>query len=1159
MSPTQYQRLIELFESALTLSDADREQFVTANCRQDAVLLQRLREMLRAAEAPGDSVASEIGRSIRVLAADVADADRRGQTVQSSFGSARLGKYELLDLIGEGGMGAVYRARQDHPRRIVAVKIIRSAFSSPELVRRFEREAETLGRLHHPGIAHVYEAGFATLEQPGSVGPGSDNDSSSTRSDRADTTLDIRNPSSPSSRPAWTALPQPYIAMEYIAGESLIGVIHAGAWTIRQRLEFMARVCDAVHHAHVAGVIHRDLKPGNILVVDQAVTDAAREGEAPPRQEFGAVRTRTAGHEPKILDFGIARMIGASDVPATVHTEVGQLVGTIPYMSPEQIAGDSRLLDVRTDVYSLGVILFELLTGRLPYDVRNCSVPEAARIIREEEPSRLSRSGSRWRSNDFDRDIETIVLKAMEKDRTRRYSAAADLAADIRRFLRDEPIIARPASNLYQMRKFAKRHRALVMGTAATFLTLIVGLGVSLALFRDAVVAQRAADENSKIARRNELEAQRLAYRSSIAAATSALLNDDIVMADANLERVPESLRKWEWRHFKNRIDPGGKQIIVRSPVESFSALGAGGRELLCLLGAYPSSVTIERFALDGSALDMWTIPASTMAALSPNGRFLAYLTFDHVIRIRDTVSNEQIGVVPTAPGADNLNGEIAISEDGRWIAHLHANSAQGSEFITDRFEIGSGRADTCAMDFGTDVRISVRGDVLVRDRNVRELILWRANDDARLRFTEGDGNVRAASFSPSGDLFASGGFGNTLRLWDTRGANCVATGRGHRDSIERIAFSSDGQQLATVSRDRTIRIWDVPTLAPRGVLNGHRAPLSNVAFTPDGDGLASLDQTGNLRFWRLPRDIDSGVLRGHQSYVYAAAFSRDGELLASGGWDRTIRVWNPHTQRQVSLLKTELPVIDALAFGGDQHNLIAHGKVREKVSRTEWWDVQRGEMVGSVEGTAWPPLLTRSDDSELVVGFDPQTLMAEVWKPILKTVERKMIDPSDFLATYSARAPIDAELRAKLVNDAELFILSRDRQRWDALHPIVWTGKFRVSPPAIQPTLIAAPDSATNVVFVWDVDSRALVATLRAHTDEVFAVAWTPDGSRLATAGRDQMIRLWDTQTWDEVAQLYGHTSYVWSLEFSPDGSQLASASGDYTVRIWNTTPARR
>jgi tetratricopeptide (TPR) repeat protein len=361
-----------------------------------------------------------------------------------------IGRYRILRLVGEGGMGVVYEAEQDQPRRAVALKIMRPGTATPETLRRFAQESHALGRLQHPGIAQVYEAG--TAESP--FGP------------------------------------QPYFAMEFIHGETLNRYVDARQLQVRQRLDLMARICDAVHHAHQRGLIHRDLKPANILI-----------------DETG---------QPKVLDFGVARLTD-SDVKRTQHTDLGQLVGTLSYMSPEQVLADPLELDTRSDVYALGVILYELLAGRLPYTI-STRVHEAAKTIQEDEPKRLSSVSRVYRG-----DLETIAAKALEKDKTRRYGSAAALAADIRRYLNNEPITARPASASYQLQKFARRHRALVTGVAAVFVALTIGI---VATTREAIRARRAE--------RHAVTAENTAQ-----AVNEFLQNDLLAQAGAFMQAAP--------------------------------------------------------------------------------------------------------------------------------------------------------------------------------------------------------------------------------------------------------------------------------------------------------------------------------------------------------------------------------------------------------------------------------------------------------------------------------------------------------------------------------------------------------------------------------------------------------------------------------------------
>lgn len=425
MNEPRRDRLWALFDQAADLPLAEQQALLDAACADDADLRAQLEHLLA-----NDARLGQAGRP-DFLRSPVIRADAEppvGAAPPRSGGALPLtthfGRYRLIRLLGEGGMGAVYEAEQDSPCRTVALKVVRPGLASPALLKRFRHESQIHGRLHHPGIAQVYEAGLADDGQP-------------------------------------------YFAMEFIRGLPLNEYARVKALTLRARVELLARVCDAVQHAHDQGVIHRDLKPANILV-----------------EESG---------QPKVLDFGVARATISDLLTGAGLTQTGQLLGTPNFMSPEQVAGDPAAIDHRADVYALGVLLFELVSHRLPYRLDNRPLAEVTRLILEEYPPRLGSIHPELRG-----DVETIVAKALEKDRTRRYMSAADLAADLRRWLAHEPIRARPTSALYQLRKFARRHRALVGGMLATGLALVVGTVFSLLFAFGEARQRREADRNAQ-------------------------------------------------------------------------------------------------------------------------------------------------------------------------------------------------------------------------------------------------------------------------------------------------------------------------------------------------------------------------------------------------------------------------------------------------------------------------------------------------------------------------------------------------------------------------------------------------------------------------------------------------------------------------------------
>ncbi|MEM7228850.1 MAG: serine/threonine-protein kinase [Planctomycetota bacterium] len=404
LSDDRRERVAALLSKASRLPRESREAFVRANADNDDLVINEVLSLLAHVDDIDDEEFLEGSIELPSI-----------ETVVDSNSPVnlprRIGPFTVKKMLATGGMGTVYIAVQDKPQRTVALKVMKAGLTGKSALRRFEDEVRVLGRLRHPYIAQIYEAGMH--ESPfGTV---------------------------------------PYFAMEYVPGAKTItqySLTHD--LPIRERLALFVKVCDAVHHGHQKGVIHRDLKPGNILVDSKGI--------------------------PKVIDFGVARTTDADLVSATLQTDVGQIIGTLQYMSPEQCDADPHDLDTRSDVYALGVMLYQLLCDELPYDVSTAPVLEAMRTVKEAQPENPSSFNKFLRG-----DLETITLKALEKDRDRRYESSAALAKDIERYLHDEPIEARPPSFTYQLRKFAKRHKGKVTAAALLMLAVIVG-GVTSAL-----------------------------------------------------------------------------------------------------------------------------------------------------------------------------------------------------------------------------------------------------------------------------------------------------------------------------------------------------------------------------------------------------------------------------------------------------------------------------------------------------------------------------------------------------------------------------------------------------------------------------------------------------------------------------------------------------
>ncbi|MHC4092975.1 MAG: tetratricopeptide repeat protein, partial [Planctomycetota bacterium] len=413
VTPERYERLGELFSATCKLSPRERAAALDRECADDPSLRRDVEALLAKDSDPSSFLENPaLGDDFRLEAATPAMESER------SLVGERISHYRLTRVIAAGGMGTVYEAEQDKPKRTVAVKVMRRGITSRSALRRFEYEAQILARLRHPGIAQVYEAG--SYDDGG----------------------------------------EPYFVMEHVPdAKPITDYAQTEGLTTRRRLELFADVCDAVQHGHQRGIIHRDLKPGNILV-------------------------DSAGR-PKVIDFGVARATDSDMAVTTLQTDVGQLLGTLQYMSPEQCEANPHDLDTRSDVYALGVVLYQLLCEQLPYDVSHAGVPEAVQAVREEIPTRPSSINYTLRG-----DVETIVLKALEKERDRRYQSSADFARDVRRYLGNEPILARPPSAMYQLKKLVTRHKAPFAFIAALFV-LTAGSSVWMTVLYGQAGAER--------------------------------------------------------------------------------------------------------------------------------------------------------------------------------------------------------------------------------------------------------------------------------------------------------------------------------------------------------------------------------------------------------------------------------------------------------------------------------------------------------------------------------------------------------------------------------------------------------------------------------------------------------------------------------------------
>jgi WD40 repeat protein len=881
---------------------------------------------------------------------------------------------------------------------------------------------------------------------------------------------------------------KPFLSLEFCGGGSLAQKLNGTPLPPREAAALVETLARAMQAAHEQHVVHRDLKPANVLLA--------------------------ADGAPKVTDFGLAKKLDEAG-----QTQSGAVLGTPSYMAPEQAGGKSLEIGPAADVYALGAILYECLTGRPPFKAAT-ALDTMMQVVSDEPvpPTQLQ--------SKTPRDLETICLKCLRKEARKRYGSARELADDLRRFLAGEPIRGRPVGRVERVAKWVKRNPLVTALVALVVLSVAGGATGIIVKYMDAREALIDRDAALQQARDNAEAMRHQLANSNVLLAQAAWNDDHVVEARLRLAAVPQDLRKWEWYYLNRQyqggiftmqgrsvaFNPDGTRLATASGITARLWDARTGQQLLACKG-HAGMVTGVAFSPDGTRVATASVDGTARLwdartgqpllvckghtdkvlslAFSPNGTLLATASEDRTARLWDARTGQPF---LEFKGHSGEVMSVAFSPDGMRLATA---SADGTARLWDALT-GKPLVE-CERQTGAvwGVAFSPDGTRLATACTDRTARLWDARTGRFLLECRGHTNiVQSVAFSPDGRRLATASHDDTARLWDVRTGQQLLVCKGHTGGVASVAFSPDEKLLATASRDETARLWDARTVQPLVECKGHTGWVYGVAFSPDRKLLATASEDQTARQWSARTGEPVLECKGHASWALDVAFSPDGTRLATANRDRTARLWDARTGQPLAVCTGHSGAVLSVAFSPDGTRLATASF--DKTARL--WDARTGL-----------PFLQCNGHTGAVLGvaFRPDGIR---------------------LATAS----IDGTARL-----------------WDAR-----TGRFLleckghtgpVTSVAFSPDATRlATASWDQTARLWDAQTGELLREFKGHTQMVRRVAFSPDATRLATASWDQTARLWDARTGQQLLVCKGHTGGVASVAFSPDGMSLAMAGSD-------------